>query len=265
MGNYDLTGCAVSSGGLEGWPARLMIVLVKGHPVLCGWAFIELSGAVGEAALVSLPARLPACPPPPSMGSITPPPPPSSGRNPTTRAPPITADEPHLSIRVGNRAVRLPFRARDGKKEMEGRSGNRAVEKRERKEECGDKRGQLAEPSMSNFAKTDAELRPACALLILTTYTRIKKHLLTDWHAWINHRAILKGTINSLSWQTWQISLKGQMSSEWKRATRSVIISGIVRRTFKDSAKDRLCLSFFFFFNSWKLFLWGSKSIPHEK
>lgn len=65
-------------------------------------------------------------------------------------------------------------------KEREGWSGKLTVEKRERKEECGDKRGQLVKPSMSNFAKTDAELRPACALLILTTYTRIKKHLLTD-------------------------------------------------------------------------------------
>lgn len=46
-----------------------MIVLVKGHPVLRGLAFNELSGAVGDAALS---ACLPACPPPPSMGSITP-------------------------------------------------------------------------------------------------------------------------------------------------------------------------------------------------
>lgn len=65
------------------------------------------------------PACLPACPPPPSVVSITPPPPPPPPlppRNPTTRAPPITADGPHLSIRIGLRAVRLPFRARDGKR-----------------------------------------------------------------------------------------------------------------------------------------------------
>ena len=109
---------------------------------------------------------------------------------------------------------------------------------------------QLVKPSMLNFAKTDAELRPACALLILTTYTRIKKHLLTNWHAWINHRAILKGTMNPLSWQTWQFSLKWQMSSEWKKATRSVIISGIIRRTIKHSAEDGLCFCFFVFFHS---------------
>lgn len=114
MGNYDLTGCAVSSGGLEGWPARLMIVLVKGHPVLCGWAFIELSGAVGDAALVGLPACLHAHLHRPWYRSRRRHPLPP--RNPTTRAPPITADGPHLSIRIGLRAVRLPFRARDGKR-----------------------------------------------------------------------------------------------------------------------------------------------------
>lgn len=31
---------------------------------------------------------------------------------------------------------------------------------------------------MLKFAKTDAELRPLCALLILTTYMTTKKHLL---------------------------------------------------------------------------------------
>ncbi|CAJ1065843.1 Hypothetical predicted protein [Xyrichtys novacula] len=46
-----------------------MIVLVKGQPVLCSVAFIELSGAVGMRRCQ------PACPPPASMGSITPPPP----------------------------------------------------------------------------------------------------------------------------------------------------------------------------------------------
>lgn len=51
---------------------------------------------------------------------------------------------------------------------------------RERKKGRGDRRAQLVKPSMLDFAKTDVKLRPACALLILTTYTRIKKHLLTN-------------------------------------------------------------------------------------
>lgn len=52
--------------------------------------------------------------------------------------------------------------------------------RRENKRGCVDKRAQLVKPSMSNFAKTDVELRPACALLILTTCMRIKEHLLTN-------------------------------------------------------------------------------------
>ncbi len=85
---------------------RLMIVLVKGHPVLRGLAFIELSGAVGDAVLS-------ACLPTSTIHGIdhaT-----ASERNPTTTAPPITADGPHLSIRVGVRAIqRLSGRADGG-------------------------------------------------------------------------------------------------------------------------------------------------------
>lgn len=149
---------------------------------------------------------------------------------------------------------KAPFRARDGKTERmewQARSGKERDADRERKSKnVVTSVQQLVKPSMLNFAKTDAELRPACALLILTTYARIKKHLLTNWHAWINHRAILKGTMNSLSWQTWQFSLTWQMSSEYKKATRSVIISIIIRRAIKDSAEDRLCFCFVFLFFS---------------
>lgn len=84
---------------------------------------------------------------------------------------------------------------------------------RNKTQQRDDKHVQLVRPSMINFAKTDAELRPGYALLILATYKRIKKHLLSNWRAWINHRAILKGTLSSLSWQTWQFSLKWQMST----------------------------------------------------
>lgn len=128
-------------------------------------------------------------PPPPSVGSITPP-------------PPRETQPPQL--------LQLPLMGRILLSEPYGAFQSQGQTVRERTEwqvcsgkmrECGDKHVQLVKPSMLNFAKTDAELRPPCALLILSTYRRIKKHLLTNWHAWINHRAVLKGTMNSLSWQ----------------------------------------------------------------
>lgn len=183
-----------------------MIVLVKGHPVHCSSAFIELSGAVGDAALSG-------CLPTSTIHGIdhaT-----ASKRNPTSAAPPITADGLHLSIRIGIRGASLLSEPgtegdrRDGAVSLAWQGGCR---ERKSKKECDDKRG-----SWWNLprwtAKTDAELRATCALLILTTYMRIKKHLLTNWHAWINHRAIVKGTRNSLSWQTWQFSFNWQTSS----------------------------------------------------
>lgn len=73
-----------------------------------------------------------------------------------------------------------------GHREIEkekGWGGNLAVEMRdegrERTSKNGDMHVQMMKPFMLNFAKTDAELRPQCALLILTNYTRIKNHLLT--------------------------------------------------------------------------------------
>lgn len=152
----------------------------------------------------------PACPPPTCMGSIIPPP---CREAPTTTAPPITADGPYPPIRIGFRAPL--FRGGDQKGRKDGATCLQWRERERKKtQRCGDKHVQLVKPSMINFAKTDAEFRPGYALLILTTYKRIKKHLLSNWRVWINHRAILKGTLNSLSWQTWQFSLKWQMSSE---------------------------------------------------
>lgn len=92
----------------------------------------------------------------------------ASERNPTTAAPPITADGPHPSIR----AFQSQGQTVRERTEWQVCSG--------KMRECGDKHVQLVKPSMLNFAKTDAELRPLYALLILSTYGRIKKHLLTN-------------------------------------------------------------------------------------
>lgn len=48
-------------------------------------------------------------------------------------------------------------------------------------------RQQVNAAFMLNFAKRQSELRPLCALLILTTFTRIKTHLHKEPCAWINH------------------------------------------------------------------------------
>lgn len=58
--------------------------------------------------------------------------------------------------------------------------------------------------------KTFSELGSPSAWLILTTYTRIKMPLLAKSHVWINHRALVKGTMIFLSSQSWQFSLKRQ-------------------------------------------------------
>lgn len=184
---------AASSGG---WPAHLMMVLIKGHPVLCSLAFIELSGAVGDAA------------------------PPAHLHHPWDRSHRRLLEKPnqHSSSNYcwwATSFYRSHTVHRQRKREKWWSGKERAGERERKRKNYGDRRAQLVEPSMLNFAKTDAELRPLCALLILATYTWIKKRLLTDWHAWINHRAVLKGAVNWLSRETWQFSLKWRMSSEW--------------------------------------------------
>lgn len=62
-----------------------------------------------------------------------------------------------------------------------------------------------------------------CALLILTTYARIKKHLLSMGTPELIIE-VLKGAMNYLSLQTHQNSLEWQMSSAW---ATPIIISGI--------------------------------------
>lgn len=97
-------------------------------------------------------------------------------------------------------------------------------EGRERTSKNGDMHVKLMKHFMLNFAKMDAELKPQCALLILTNYTRIKKHLLTKWQVCINHRATVKDIMSSLSGLTWQFSIKWHTSSEWREATGSFVM-----------------------------------------
>lgn len=120
---------------------------------------------------------------------------------------------------------------------------------RERQSKKGrdDKRTQLLKLSMLNFAKTDAELRPACALLILTTYTRIKKHLLTNWHAWINHRAILKRQDEFSFMTNLAISLKWQTTAEWKRPPALSLSQALSEAPSKQQKRSLFLFRVFFF------------------
>lgn len=152
----------------EGWPVRLVTVLVKGQSVLLK---LGLRWAIKSCGGCST-----ACPAPPSRESIEL----ASQRNPIAQAPPITVDRSHPSIRAIQRQGWI-----------------------ERNEITNVKAA-----FMLNFAKRHYELRPLCALLILTTFTRIKKHLHTEPCAWINHGVTVKGTIIPLSSHTWQFSQK---------------------------------------------------------
>ena len=124
---------------------------------------LSCRGFVGEDA------TLPACRATSTIHGID-----HSQRNPTTTAPPITADGSHLPVRAGVRATQREGereRGREGER-REGERGWSGVGKERKKERTskkgrGDKRVQLVKPSMLNFAKTDAEPRPACALLII--------------------------------------------------------------------------------------------------
>lgn len=181
-----------------------MIALIKRHPGLCSLACIEQSGAVGDAVS---PTHL-YYPRDRSSGLLEKPNHPSSSNY-------------HWWTTFFSLSHAAPFRARKKKKKTE-------------------RKGRLRMWWQANAAsmKTVSELGTPSAWLILTTYTRIKKHLLTKSHVWINHRALVKGTMSFLSSQSWQFSLKRQMSSEWKKANRSAITWG----NFSDSPEDSLCL-----------------------
>lgn len=137
-----------------------------------------------------------------------------SWRNPTTAAPPITADRSHLSVTTGARAARCL----QGPGQTERESGCGKERQRKGKKGGDDKQVRRWNLPCSTSAKTDPVLGAACALLILTTYSEIKKRLLTNWWVWINHRAELKGRKIGASWQYWSFWLKWQMCSESRRS-----------------------------------------------